>query len=173
MMGIRALKRSSRCSINLTRMPGITPAAQTWALLAEWKNGDWKDNQRDLDTDSRKPRDFLAETWIDNRGHCGRKRSAQSSLQLLRHLRLRKTVPFHSGAETPLPVVLSPLWSICHKKSRALFFLMCFESEASWLRKKQTTVTSAGPTDCATSTAGMPGGGKPLPLQARTASSLR
>ena len=38
------------------------------------------------------------------------------------------------------------------------FFLLCFESEASWLNKKQTTVTSASPTVCATSTARMPGG---------------
>ena len=49
-----------------------------------------------------------------------------------------------------------------------LVFLMCLESEASWLKKKQTTVASACPTGCATSTAWMPGGVKPFSLQART-----
>ena len=38
-----------------------------------------------------------------------------------------------------------------------VLFSMCYESEASWLKKKQATVTSASPTDCATSTAKMPG----------------
>ena len=41
----------------------------------------------------------------------------------------------------------------------SLFFVlfdMRLVSEASWLRKKPTTVTSADPTDCTTSTARMP-----------------
>ena len=47
----------------------------------------------------------------------------------------------------------------CRGRSpRHACLFMCFESEASWLKKKQTTTTSACPTDCATSTAWMPGG---------------